>query len=363
MIIGLFTEMLTPGGIQRISQHIACILARYARNHNLPYCFLSLNDPIGLHILRIDNEEFTIEGFSAQKLRFIIAILKKIFKIKIAFIAHIDLAPLGLCIKSIKPKFCYIVETYGLDVWEPEFFLWKLSLVSANKVIALSNHTANKLLEVHKIDPKKVIIIPPALDPCFFRKSKNVLVENHPSGKKLLTVARLIASENKGVDIVIKAMPAILKEFPDTCYIVVGDGDDKNRLETLAKNLEVKEHVLFVGNKVGDELLTYYSSCDIFVMPSLLEGFGVVFLEAMTFCKPVIGGNHGGTPEIVRNGKNGFLVEYNNVDILVQKLIQLLSNEKLCKQMGEAGQQLVNEQYSFESFHQRLTALLEGDCK
>lgn len=93
-------------------------------------------------------------------------------------------------------------------------------------------------------------------------------------------------------------------------------------------------------------------------MPSCQEGFGVVFLEAMTFGKPVIGGNHGGIPEVIKDTVTGFLVEYGDVDALASRLICLLQDENLCKKMGEAGRQLVRQNYTFEHLRQRLIPIL-----
>jgi glycosyltransferase involved in cell wall biosynthesis len=275
-------------------------------------------------------------------------------------VAHPNLASLGLLVKLLRPRIPYAVAAYGIDVWRPLPVLRRLGLRSATAVAALSRFTAEKLIEVQGVRSSKIKNLPPAVDPGLERKRGMATVPRPPlpRGKILLTVARLETSErDKGVETVIQALPTVHRSFPDTYYVIVGDGDDRQRLERLAKDTGVASHVLF-SSKVGYELVGYYDACDVFVMPSRKEGFGIVFLEAMACGKPVVGGKHGGTPECVEDGTTGFLVEYGDVITLADRLIRLLRDEGLRRRMGEAGQRRVNEEYSFEHFRERLVCLL-----
>jgi glycosyltransferase involved in cell wall biosynthesis len=175
----------------------------------------------------------------------------------------------------------------------------------------------------------------------------------------LLTVARLTASDSyKGVGHVIQALPAVLSAVPDAYYVVVGDGDDRGRLERLAVDARVRDHVLFVGTKADEELAGYYQACDAFVMPSRSEGFGIVFLEAMSHGKPVVAANSGATPELVEDGVTGLLVEYGVVQTLASSLTRLLTDRECRQRMGEAGRRRVEAQFTFKHFRTRLETLL-----
>jgi phosphatidyl-myo-inositol dimannoside synthase len=172
-------------------------------------------------------------------------------------------------------------------------------------------------------------------------------------------VARLSSREKeKGIDQVILALRNVVKALPDAHYVVIGGGDDRPRLERLAVETGVAQHVIFLGYKTDAEVRKYYESCDIYVMPSSQEGFGLAFLEAMAFAKPVIGGCHGGTCDIVLEGVTGFLVKRGDLKSLEQTLLKLLANDKLRIEMGNAGRQRVEEFYTFERFRDRLGALL-----
>jgi glycosyltransferase involved in cell wall biosynthesis len=140
--------------------------------------------------------------------------------------------------------------------------------------------------------------------------------------------------------------------------MIVGDGDDRKRLEDLVRENGLSDRVIFTGVVSDEELIGFYKACDVFLMPSRQEGFGIVFLEAMAFEKPVIGGNHGGTPEVIVDNETGFLVEHGDVNSLADRIIRLLLDGELCKRMGQAGRRRVEENYTFDPFRKRLISFL-----
>lgn len=361
MILGLFTELLAAGGIQRVGRHTIAVLAGFAQDQRLSCRLLSLNDPTGHHKVQIGDLAFIIRGFGRRKIRFVLAVLAVAPRVRLTYMGHPNFAPLGLLIRLLRPSARYFVAAYGIDVWEPLPRLCRVGLRLSYSVTAPSWFTAEKITEVQRISCRKVKVIPLGLDPDFLTAREGVVHSKpaFPSGRMLLTVARLAASDRyKGIEIVIQALPTVLKVVPDTYYMIVGDGDDRFRLECLAKDVGVADHVLFAGPKTDSQLASYYEACDIFVMPSRGEGFGIVFVEAMAFGKPAIGGRHGGTPEVVIDGVTGFLVEYGDVEALAHRLIRLLQDEELCKRMGEAGRRRFEENYTFEHFRNQLTQRL-----
>ena len=106
-------------------------------------------------------------------------------------------------------------------------------------------------------------------------------------------------------------------------------------------------------------LPAYYQACDVFAMPSKKEGFGIVFLEAMRYGKPCIGGNHGGTPEVITHGVDGYLVDYGDVDQLARYLIEFSSRPELRQAMGKKGYEKVKTRHLFSHMRANWFALLD----
>src|SRR5262249_39580498 len=113
----------------------------------------------------------------------------------------------------------------------------------------------------------------------------------------------------KGHDRVIRVLPRVLAEHPDTIYLVVGDGDDRPRLEALAEECGVRSHVIFTGPVDAAELPAHYRLADMLVMPSTGEGFGIVYLEALASGMHAIGGNRDGSVDPLADGVLGPVVD------------------------------------------------------
>lgn len=360
MILGIFPGFTQAGGIERISQHSAVILKEIAVSQQQLCQLISLNDPIlNGQSFMIDGQQCQFRGFGRKKWKFIFYVFSKTYQARLVYLGHPNLAPLGFFLRILNPKVHYWVAAYGVEVWQPLSFLYRWAFQGACGIIALSQYTGEQVIQNQRVNPCQVTVIPPALDPEFMdmEMKKSGLFFN--GQKMILSVCRLISTEpGKGVDTVIKALCDVLKVVSNVLYVVVGEGDLRSELQHLAKEIGLESKVYFVGEKRNRDLKEYYSRADIFVLPSCQEGFGVAFLEAMNFAKPVIAGNHGGTPELIKDNVSGFLVEYGDAQTLARRLISLLQDENLCRKMGEAGRQLVRQNYTFAHLCQRLTQAL-----
>lgn len=363
MILGLFTQLLTAGGIERVGRHTAVVLAALARETGIPYRVLSLNDPSGRHEVRVGDMSAEIQGFARNKRRFVIAAVMASTRASVAYFGHVKLAMTGVVMKLIHPRMALWIHIHGVEVWEPLPMVARRALRMATGIVSISRFTADRAAEIQGFAAGKIEIVPNALDPEMIEQTANDRRPDcFPQGRKiLLTVARLSASERyKGVDTVIRAMPAIALARPDVAYVIIGDGGDRPRLERLVHETGVDSHVHFVGHIPEPDLVSAYRHCDIFVMPSRGEGFGVVFLEAMTFEKPVIAGDHGGAPEVVEDGVTGYLVSHADAAATADRVIRLLKDEVLNRRMGLAGRKRVEDHFTFEHFRRRISRILSA---
>ncbi len=170
-------------------------------------------------------------------------------------------------------------------------------------------------------------------------------------GHTILFVGRLVAW--KGVEILIRAMARILPIYPDSHLIIVGEGDLRESLQHLAEEKEITENVQFCGRVNNEDLEKIYNTASIFVLPSrpyqglVMEGLGVVLLEAMSYGVLAIGTNVGGIPDIIDDGKNGFLFPAEDEDCLVDRIVTLFSDPVLAEQFRQAGFETVKVRFSW----------------
>jgi glycosyltransferase involved in cell wall biosynthesis len=365
--VGLFPELGGTGGIQRACRHIAAALAARAGAGAGDYRFLSLNDSDGEQREAVGELSFAYRGFDRGKLRFARAGLTAASGAPLVFVAHPNLAPVAWAARKMHGT-RFAVMTWGIEVWEALPALRGAALRSADVVLAISRDTAAKVTEVQGVVPEKVRLLPLALEPAFWRAAQRgdtARPAGFPRGRILLSVARLAAAEGyKGIDTVIQALPRLAAAVPDVQYVIVGDGDDRPRLEALSRQLGVADRVHFVGrlDARSPELVACYANCDVFVLPSKGEGFGLVFLEAMALGRPVVGGAHGGTPDVIEDGVDGFLVAHGDVPQLAARIEGLLTNSGLRSETGERARRRVEREFLFERFESRLAAILEELC-
>lgn len=346
------------GGIQTFNRALVKAISEIASDRNWKITILVLHDKGNSNLVNsyLNSTCESYKGFSGNKTNFTISALFKSMKADVIFFGHVNFVPLALLMNS---KLIRYLIVHGVDVWKPlpVFKSWGISLMS--KIISVSQYTLDEMMKHNKLSIEKFIILPNTLDPLF----NGVIDKNEkidlPNGKMILTVSRLSASDAyKNIDLVIKSLPVILKEVPDAFYVIVGDGTDYKRLEKLANDLDISNKVIFTGQLTDDLLVAYYKACDVFVLPSLGEGFGIVFLEAMYYGKPCIGAKAGGIPEVIDDGKTGFLCEGNSVSEITKYIVQLLQDGGLCQVMGGRGRKKLEKEFLFKSFRERLEKIL-----
>src|SRR5207247_10690501 len=148
----------------------------------------------------------------------------------------------------------------------------------------------------------------------------------------IVTVGRVNTAERyKGIDEVLEVMPSLIREMPDLVYLIVGDGDDRFRLESKTRTLGVDTHVVFAGYVREEEKAAHYRLADAFVMPGRGEGFGIVYLEAMACGIPVVASKADASREAVLDGRLGVLTDPSNPQEIRAAIKEALARPRVVK--------------------------------
>ena len=344
----LAPEMATPGGIQSYMLRIWEML------NELPCVQLecaSLNDSNKALAQRVPDPAGRLRGFSRNKLAFVFGQLLRKRSDALAVVGHLHLAPVALAARLLGRIRGYVVILHGIEAWKRHNWLTRWAMRRAISSVATTHYTADLSARLNDISKSRYHVIPlcaerdiPPATPGFR------LNGNFP----LLMVARLDASERyKGAEMVIDAVARLQDMGVPAHFNLVGDGNDRSRLEHDAQEKLRAPLITFWGRLSDAELQAAYQTAAVFVMPSKKEGFGIVFLEAMRHGVPCIGGNHGGTPEVISDGVDGYLVEWARVDVLVEKLSKLWYDHDLRSRMGLAAAAKYTDRYAHMNFARR----------
>lgn len=248
----------------------------------------------------------------------------------LVIMTHINFAPIAFLLKKIIGT-KYIAIAHGVEAWDIKNPLLKKSLQAADQILAVSNFTRDQLCQDQNLSPQKISILHNTFDANAWKikgKSPELLKKYglRADQKIILTVSRLVSSEQyKGYDRILEALPVIRQTIPDIHYIIVGKGCDRDRIEKIIQHHDLQNHVTLTGFIPDEHLCDYYNLCDLFVMPSKREGFGIVYLEALACGKPVLAGNLDGAVDALCQGEIGVLINPNNLQKITETIIQIIS--------------------------------------
>ncbi|EAW38834.1 glycosyltransferase [Lyngbya sp. PCC 8106] len=252
----------------------------------------------------------------------------------------------------------YWTIAHGIEAWNIQNPARKKALHNADKILCVSNYTRNRLIQEQHLDPKKLSLLPNTFDSNRFTISSksSYLLERYklkPEQPIILTVNRLVSQESyRGYDKILEVLPQIRQAIPNIHYIIAGKGDDRPRLEQSIAQHKLQDCVTLAGFVPDSELCDHYNLCDVFAMPSKLEGFGIVFLEALACGKPVLAGNQDGAIDALYQGELGALVNPDDTKEITQTLIKILQQTYPLPLMyqPEKLRKKVIEIYGFEQF-------------
>ncbi len=353
------------GGIEKVCRTLAKALQNLStQTGKLSFQHFSLYDQSE----QIDDQyinEKSYKGFSGSKVVFIIRSVLQGMLSDVIILSHINLLILVPILKFLKPKTKIILFAHGIEIWDP-VSNWKREILQNDvEIWAVSRFTAEKIAITHHINKTNIQILNNAIDPFFnwpntFDKPKYLLDRYGINAEQpiLLTLTRLIAEEAyKGYDRVLTALPTLVKKFPNLIYLIAGKADEmeKDRIAQYVKEYNMESNVKLIGFIDEKEKTDFYKLADVFIMPSTMEGFGIVFIEAAACGVKTIGGNQDGSNDALLNGKLGKLVSPENILEIELAIENSLNETKNPLQI----QNLCKQHFGFEEYQQKIQHLLK----
>lgn len=363
-ILFLFLKaFITTGGIEKVNRTLLRALYDFYQEQKAN---VRVASP---YAIKTDERYFPdtlLQGYRGKRWRFMLDMLWRNWNTDVLFVGHINLAPAAWLLRKRYPHMRVVVMTHGIEVWSP-LRGFKLQLLQkADRIIAVSRFTAEKLISVQGLRPEKITVLPNCLDPFFvfpdtFSKP-GYLMQRYglrPDQPVLLTISRLNAREGyKGYDKVLACLPELLADYPNLQYILAGKSDEQEhrRLTNIIRKLGLESCVHLPGFLPDAELSDHYLLADVFVMPSKKEGFGLVFIEALAHGVPVVAGNADGSAEALQNGRLGLLIDPDNPTAIACAIRQTLQRP------GDpvARQKAVAEAFNYSDYKTRLWGLLSN---
>lgn len=224
-------------------------------------------------------------------------------------------------------------------------------------LVACGEMVKKNLTDVFELDSKNIRTITNSVTS--FKEDiveEPLITQKREAGKFIIgNVGRL--SEQKGMGYYIKAIPKVLSECPDAFFLIIGEGEDRAKLENLVCDLQINENVCFLGYRTDVQNLM--SQLDLVVLSSLWEGFPLTPIEAFSVGKTIVATGVDGTLEIVQDGVNGLLVPPADETILAEKICQVCKDRQSLKKMEENAKKSYDESLSYEVFAQRYITLYE----
>lgn len=343
--------ILTPSfsgkdGISRLSRRLAHAIVELDAEIEV----WSLMDEPGA-VVEIDGTTIPVRAAGGSKIRMVAWALAGVLRdcrgLHVV-VMHAHLGPLCFPFRGRGARVFHVL--HGIEVWRPLTLLQASAFRMADRLLCVSAHSEQAFAEAN---------------PGFRHTTvcHSGIPDRLPSAKPdddgfALIVGRMASSERyKGHDVLLEIWPDVLREVPHAELVVVGDGDDRERLLAKAEDLGISRSVRFTGLISDQELDRLYRRCAFFVMPSVNEGFGLVFLEAMRASKACVGGL-GAASEVIDEGKTGYVVDPHDRCAVARILVELFSQPERRRDMGARGRERFERDFTSERYRERLRETL-----
>jgi len=357
-----FIKGLGAGGAERLLTASIPYIDRNRFNYEVAFCVASQNDLVP-EFKNADIPIFCLDLKTPYDPR----VLYRLFRLlrdRKPQILHLHLPYTGILGRVIGHlagvKGIVYTEHSVMEVYHPLTRLLNLITYPFCRVnIAVSKEVQRSIMKHRIARQTKTIVIRNGVNPDYRRingerpdKTREAL--GIPANHKVVGNVAHIRPE-KGHFFLLQAAKIVLDKWPDVTFVVVGSDNTNGKtssLKDMAKRLGIQNHVIFTGFR--QDVFDIMRIFDLFVLPSLNEGLSLALLEAMSMGKPVIASHVGGIPEVIKSGLNGFLVPPKNPEALAERILELLRNEKMGKQMGQNGMQNVRDKFNIQQSVRRI---------
>lgn len=337
MLIVVSTLRGSFGGIPAFNRLLVEAAAEFCAQRRQSLRVLALTDDGKERIAGLDY--LPCEGDRRRLLRAYLAELGRPLPL---LLGHVNLAPLGL----LWPRSVGVIA-HGSEVFAPLPPLRRLGLRRATAVACVSDYTAGCAQKHQGLPATRILRVVNALPSL----PTNWASQGTSGGPlRLLAICRLHPDEKKGIDSLLRALARLPSD--EFTLTVIGDGPARPTLQGLADQLGVAAQVRFLGAVPDAARDAELRACDVFALPSELEGFGIVYAEALAHGKPCLAAQAGGAPEIVRDGETGLLCPApvaENLDALCAAL-QRLRDPALRQRLGQTGRAFVEQHHTRPAF-------------
>jgi len=249
-----------------------------------------------------------------------------------------------------KPFLAFI---HGIEIWEDAKPGYVRSAHRATMLLANSHFTREKAERIHGGFSRARV--------CWLATESDEAPAPHPPADgppEVLIVGRLAEERYKGHRLLISDWARVNSAVPGAILRIVGSGPDLPALRDLASHSPAASQIVFEGFVPDAKVEACYARATAFAMPSRGEGFGLVYIEAMRHGLPIIASCHDAAPEVVLDGRTGYIVDQDQPGQVAERLIALLRDRDAARSTGEAGRQRWAEHFRFSSFRQRFRPLL-----
>lgn len=352
------------GGIEKVCRVAGKALYEHAIAEDHLFRIYSMYD---LQADADDNAYFPAEifkGYGRRKIKFIIAAVREAKHYDQIVLSHINLLLVGWLIKKRYPHKKLILLAHGIEIWGEIGRKKTTMLKSCDLIIPVSHYTAQKIMEMHGVDERKIKVLNNCLDPFLplgkeFSNDSSIRAKYGFSDNDMIlfTLSRLSSKERyKGYDKVMQALVAVKKKYPNAKYLLAGsyDVDEKKYIDEMVVSLGLTNTVVMTGFIPDEELVAYFTNANVYIMPSMKEGFGIVFIEAMYYGLPVIAGDRDGSVDALCNGELGLLVDPLDLKSIETAIEKVINN----KDSFVPDRKLLLENFSYPTYKRNLDRLL-----